>query len=73
MLLDKSEGSRVKHTIFQVPSKEGKGILVSPTVDGNLLTGPTAVRVDDPGRTQTTPDGMVFFCLIKSVLRLSRI
>ena len=42
ILLDKQEGSRVRHTIFQVPSVEGKGILVSPTVDGNLLTGPTA-------------------------------
>jgi len=48
MLLDKQEGSRVSHTIFQVPTKEGKGILVSPTVDGNLLTGPTAGIVDNP-------------------------
>ena len=58
MLLDKTEGSRVKHTIFQVPSKEGKGILVSPTVDGNLLTGPTAVKVDTPESTQTTAEGL---------------
>ena len=58
MLLDKSEGSRVKHTIFQVPSKEGKGILVSPTVDGNLLTGPTALKVETPESTETTPDGL---------------
>ena len=58
MLLDKSEGSRVKHTIFQVPSKEGKGILVSPTVDGNLLTGPTALKVETPESTQTTSDGL---------------
>ena len=58
MLLDKTEGGRVKHTIFQVPSKEGKGILVSPTVDGNLLTGPTAVKVDTPESTQTTAEGL---------------
>ena len=58
MLLDKSEGSRVKHTIFQVPSKEGKGILVSPTVDGNLLTGPTAVKVETAESTQTTAEGL---------------
>lgn len=45
LLLDKTEGNRVSHTIFQVPSKEGKGILVSPTVDGNLLTGPTPLRL----------------------------
>ena len=58
MLLDKSEGERVKHTIFQVPSKEGKGILVSPTVDGNLLTGPTALKVETPESVETTPEGL---------------
>lgn len=58
MMLDKNEGSRVSHTIFQVPSAEGKGILVSPTVDGNLLTGPTAVKVEAPHNTETTPEGL---------------
>ena len=58
MLLDKSEGSRVKHTIFQVPSKEGKGILVSPTADGNLLVGPTAMKVATPESTETTSEGL---------------
>jgi len=58
MLLDKSEGSRVKHTIFQVPSKEGKGILVTPTADGNLLTGPTALKVETPESVQTTAEGL---------------
>lgn len=58
LLLDKTEGARVTHTIFQVPSKEGKGILVSPTVDGNLLTGPTASRVTSPKDKYTTSGGM---------------
>ena len=58
MLLDKAEGSRVKHTIFQVPSEEGKGILVSPTVDGNLLVGPTASHVQAPNSTEITPEGL---------------
>lgn len=58
MLLDKAEGSRVKHTIFQVPTAEGKGILVTPTADGNLLTGPTATKVADPSSTQTTAEGL---------------
>jgi len=58
MLLDKTEGMRVSHTIFQVPTKAGKGILVSPTVDGNLLTGPTATKVDSPDLTVTTPEGL---------------
>ncbi len=58
MLLDKAEGSRVRHTIFQVPNQDGKGILVTPTVDGNLLTGPTANPVAGPDRTGTTPEGL---------------
>ena len=58
ILLDKGEGSRVRHTIFQVPSEEGKGILVSPTVDGNLLTGPTATKVETPESRDTTPAGL---------------
>ena len=58
MLLDKAEGSRVKHTIFQVPSSAGKGILVSPTVHGNLLVGPTATAVATPDSKQTTPEGL---------------
>ena len=58
MLLDKTEGSRVKHTIFQVPSKEGKGILVSPTADGNLLVGPTAIKVATPESVETTSEGL---------------
>ena len=36
VLLDRSCGRLVKHTLFQTPSKLGKGILVTPTVDGNL-------------------------------------
>jgi glycerol-3-phosphate dehydrogenase len=58
LLLDKNEGSRVSHTIFQVPSEEGKGILVSPTADGNLLTGPTAARVATPDSKEITPAGI---------------
>lgn len=45
ILLDKV--SHVKCTVFKAPVKMGKGILVSPTVDGNLLLGPTAVDMDD--------------------------
>lgn len=59
ILLDKTEGSRVDHTIFQVPTKEGKGILVTPTVDGNLLTGPTAEHVKSAEDTETTSEGLL--------------
>ena len=58
MLLDKTEGKTVSHTIFQVPSEAGKGILVTPTVDGNLLTGPTALAVASPDNTETTLPGL---------------
>ncbi|MBQ3543306.1 MAG: FAD-dependent oxidoreductase [Oscillospiraceae bacterium] len=58
LLLDRKEGSRVSHTIFQVPSEEGKGILVSPTADGNLLTGPTAAKVATPDSKEITSEGL---------------
>ena len=47
MLCDKSIGHLANHTIFQCPSKMGKGVLVTPTVDGNLLIGPSAIDIDD--------------------------
>ena len=57
-LLDRATGSLVSHTIFQCPSKMGKGILVSPTVDGNLLMGPTAEDIDDKSNVNTTNSGL---------------
>ncbi len=53
-LLDKEAGTHVSHTIFQLPGKMGKGVLVTPTVHGNLLTGPTAADVDDKEAVKTT-------------------
>ena len=58
MLLDKAEGKRVGHTLFQCPTKEGKGILVSPTAHGNLLVGPTAQKVESSDSKDTTPEGL---------------
>ena len=55
-LLDKEAGSHVKHTIFQLPGKLGKGILVTPTIHGNLLTGPTAKDIGDKEATATTAE-----------------
>lgn len=52
-LLDKSEGSRVNCVIFQCPTKLGKGILVSPTVHGNLIVGPDAELVDGDDTSTT--------------------
>lgn len=57
-LLDKDAGTHVRRTIFQLPSKMGKGVLVTPTVHGNLLVGPTAVDVEDKETANTTQDGL---------------
>lgn len=57
-LLDKSQNGLVSHTIFQVPSEEGKGILVSPTAHGNILVGPTAIKVESPEHVETTEEGL---------------
>ena len=57
ILLDKECGKTVSHTIFKTPSKMGKGILVTPTVDGNLLLGPTSVDIKDKDNKNTTDEG----------------
>lgn len=57
-LLDKEAGGHVSHTIFQLPGKMGKGVLVTPTVHGNLLTGPTATDVEDKEAVDTTAKGL---------------
>ena len=57
-LLDKSTGAFVSHTIFQLPGKLGKGVLVSPTVHGNTIVGPTAIDIEDREGTNTTAEGL---------------
>lgn len=58
MLLDKSAGSHVAHTVFQLPGRYGKGVLVTPTVHGNLLVGPTAADSGEKENTATTAAGL---------------
>ncbi len=58
-LLDKSEGNRVNHVIFQCPNKLGKGVLVAPTVHGNLIVGPNAEAVEGDD-TSCTGKGLDF-------------
>lgn len=58
MILDKAEGKTCSATIFTVPSKEGKGILVTPTVDGNLLIGPSALDIEDKTDVSTTSSAL---------------
>lgn len=45
-LLDNSEYNIVSHTIFPLPSENSKGVLITPTIDGNILVGPTAIDSD---------------------------
>ena len=57
-LYDKKVGNLVTSTIFQLPSKLGKGVLVTPTVHGNLLVGPNAIDTDNNEKTNTTKEGL---------------
>ena len=57
-LLDKSAGKHVSHTIFQLPTKMGKGVLVTPTVHGNMLVGPTSMDIDNKEGINTTRKGL---------------
>ncbi len=57
ILLDRESGDFVNHTLFFTPTKKGKGILVSQTVDNNIILGPTAEEIED-GNVETTADGL---------------
>ncbi len=57
-LLDKSSGTLVNHVVFQCPTAAGKGVLVSPTVHGNLLIGPNAEHVSSPYDRENTLMGL---------------
>lgn len=58
LLFDKTVGDMVQRTIFQLPTKMGKGVLVTPTADGNLLLGPTSVDVEEKDDFETTREGL---------------
>ena len=55
-VLDSTEANLVKHTIFPLPTKNGKGVLITPTIDGNILVGPTSEVSNDS--TKTTACGL---------------
>lgn len=69
ILFEKSMGKTVSHVVFQTPAAGSKGVLVSPTVDGNLYIGPNANYVEDKRDTATTYEGMneIKTCSAKSV------
>jgi len=53
-LLDKVEAGIVNATVFPCPTKVGKGILVAPTIHGNVIMGPTTDDVSDRDDVGTT-------------------
>lgn len=57
-LMDTDMGGLFAHTMFQAPTKAGKGVLVAPTVHGNMLVGPNAVPQGDKDATATTAEGL---------------
>lgn len=59
-LLDKAAGAHVSHTIFPLPNEFGKGVLVSPTIHGNLIVGPTAMDVEDKEANNVRQEGLDF-------------
>ncbi|MEU6763236.1 FAD-dependent oxidoreductase [Streptomyces sp. NPDC046853] len=58
IVFDKLARDLVRHILLPVPTALGKGILVAPTVYGNVLLGPTAEELDDKRATGTTGDGL---------------
>lgn len=71
-LLDKAVGELVKSTLFQLPTKMGKGVLVTPTADGNLLIGPNAIDLEDKNDVTTTQQGMEEI-ILRAGLTLDRV
>ncbi len=59
ILLDRSANGYVSHTIFRTPTNKGKGVLVTPTVDGNVLFGPTSREMERED-TSTTREDLTF-------------
>ncbi|NLB21527.1 MAG: FAD-dependent oxidoreductase, partial [Clostridium sp.] len=59
-VLDKSQGDLAKHVIFQCPTELGKGILVAPTVHGNLIVGPDAEDLDSREDKSTTKEQLEY-------------
>jgi glycerol-3-phosphate dehydrogenase len=58
IVFDTFARSLVRHILLPVPSALGKGVLVAPTVYGNVLLGPTAEDLDDRSATGSTADGL---------------
>ncbi|OKJ74745.1 NAD(P)/FAD-dependent oxidoreductase [Streptomyces sp. CB02460] len=58
IVFDKLARDLVHHILLPVPTAAGKGVLVAPTVFGNVLLGPTAEDLDDKDATESTAEGL---------------
>ena len=74
VLLDKKCGGLCDKTLFQQPTKMGKGVLVAPTTHGNVIVGPTAEDIEGKDNIDTTVNGLnnAFNTATLSVPALSR-
>ena len=59
-LLDKTSNWLVNSVIFQCPTEKGKGVLVSPTAEGNIIVGPNAESGNERDDVSTTREGLDF-------------
>lgn len=57
-VLDNTERKNINTVIFQLPTKAGKGVLVAPTADGNVIYGPTAIDTDDQDDTASSLESL---------------
>lgn len=57
-IFDKKKAGLVKHVIFPLPQEKSKGILIIPTVEGNLMIGPTSEVIEDKFDLSTTAQGL---------------
>lgn len=73
LVLDKKVGEVVRHVVFPTPTPISKGIVVAPTVEGNVLVGPNAQDIEDKEDTTTTASGLaeVLAGALRLVPRLS--
>jgi glycerol-3-phosphate dehydrogenase len=58
IVFDKLARGLVQHILLPVPSEKTKGVLVAPTVYGNVLLGPTSEDVESKRDRSTTRDGL---------------
>jgi glycerol-3-phosphate dehydrogenase len=58
IVFDKLARPFIRRTILPVPTATTKGVLVAPTVFGNVMLGPTADDIDDKTATGSTRDGI---------------